>query len=530
VAILFAAAVLVLLLTCASAGGLMLARSLSRRRDVAVRLALGATRGMILRQCFVESLLLSAAGAAAALAASTWVLTLLRGTVIYPDALLPPVGEVKIDGRVLAFAVGLAALAGVAASVLPAAITSRSDVRTLDMSPRAIVGRRHRLARRTLAVVQTALSLVLLVGAILLLRSLAELRGLDPGFDLRPLIAFSVDPGLQGYGVPERDAFYRDLLARVRGTPGVELASVATWRPFFNATVLPVVRAADHPDDAGVRPESRSVGADYFGTLGISLVDGAEFGESDFLTRSSGRIIVSESLARRLFGTPLAAGRQVLIESWKTPAEIAGVVADVRSRVLREPPPLQMYVPLRRANPPGSASILVRTTAPPDVLMPRLRDAVRALDPTAPVVEMLTLSDAIDQHLAEPVLLGRLSGVFACFATLLSGLGIYGLFGRMVVERRPEFAIRVALGATPGAVLRLVVSDALRLSLIAVALGMAAAYWLVPLLRERLFGVSPLDVLSFTAAGAGIVAVALAAALLPARRAARVDPIAALRE
>jgi predicted permease len=532
VAILFAAAVLVLLLTCASAGGLMLARSLSRRRDVAVRLALGATRGMILRQCFVESLLLSAAGAAAALAASTWVLTLLRGTVIYPDALLPPVGEVKIDGRVLAFAVGLAALAGVAASVLPAAITSRSDVRTLDMSPRAIVGRRHRLARRTLAVVQTALSLVLLVGAILLLRSLAELRGLDPGFDLRPLIAFSVDPGLQGYGVPERDAFYRELMARVQAIPGVQMSTITWWRPFYAATSLPTVRAVERPNREGIRADSNGVGADYFATLGVPLVDGREFVESDFLTPSadSRMVIVNEALAVRLFGTRLAAGRQVLIEGRKAPAEVAGVIADVRSRLLKESSPPQIYTPFWRASPPGSASILVRTTAPPDVLMPRLRDAVRALDPTAPVVEMLTLSDAIDQHLAEPVLLGRLSGVFACFATLLSGLGIYGLFGRMVVERRPEFAIRVALGATPGGVLRLVVSDALRLSLIAVALGMAAAYWLVPLLRERLFGVSPLDVLSFTAAGAGIVAVALAAALLPARRAARVDPIAALRE
>jgi hypothetical protein len=272
------------------------------------------------------------------------------------------------------------------------------------------------------------------------------------------------------------------------------------------------------------------VGADYFGTLGIPLADGQEFADSDFLTPSGGRIIVSESLARQLFGTALVAGRQVLIESWKTPAEIAGVVADVRSRILREPPPLQMYVPIRRTNPPGSANILVRTSAPPDVLMPRLRNAVHTLDATAPVVEMLTLSDAIDQHLAEPVLLGRLSGVFAFFATLLSGLGIYGLFGRMVVERRPEFAIRLALGATPGRVLRLVVSDALRLSVLAVALGMTAAWWLVPLLRERLFGVSPLDGLSFAAAGAAIVGVALVAALLPARRAARVNPIAALRE
>jgi ABC-type antimicrobial peptide transport system permease subunit len=310
------------------------------------------------------------------------------------------------------------------------------------------------------------------------------------------------------------------------------MAAIAWWRPFYPATSLPAVRAVERPDSEGVRADSNGVGADYFATLGVPLVDGRAFVESDFATPSadSRPVIVNESLAVQLFGTRLAAGRQVLIEGRKAPAEIIGVTADVRSRLLREPSPPQTYTPFRRTNPPSSANILVRTSAPPDVLMPRLRSAVHALDATAPVVEMLTLSDAIDQHLAEPVLLGRLSGVFAFFATLLSGLGIYGLFGRMVVERRPEFAIRLALGATPGRVLRLVVSDALRLSVLAVALGMTAAWWLVPLLRERLFGVSPLDGLSFAAAGAAIVGVALVAALLPARRAARVNPIAALRE
>jgi predicted permease len=527
-AILFTAAVLLLLLTCANAGGLMLTRALARHRDVAVRLALGATRGMILRQCLVESLLLSAAGTALALLTAAWALAFLQGTVIYPS--LPPLGDVRIDRRIFGFAMGVAALVAVAASVLPAIVASRNDVRALDMSPRATTGRPHRFARRTLAVTQTALSLVLLLGAVLLLRSLAELRRLDPGFDFRPLVAFSVDPGLQGYGAPERDVFYRELMARVRETPGVELATITFWRPFFAAMQLPVLRPADRPEAEGVRAENNSVGGDYFGTLGIPLVDGKEFVESDFLMPSGGRIIVNESLARQLFGTTLAAGRQVLIEGRKMPAEIAAVAADVRSRILREPPPLQMYTPFRRTDPSSSANVIVRTSSPSDVLMPQLRNAVHTLDATAPVVDMLTLSDAIDQHLAEPVLLGRLSGVFAFFATLLSGLGIYGLFGRMVVERRPEFAIRLALGATPGRVLRLVVSDALRLSLLAVALGMGAAYWVVPLLRERLFGVSPLDGLSFALAGTGIVAVALAAALLPARRAARVDPLAVLRE
>jgi predicted permease len=530
VTILFTAAVLLLVLACANTAGLMLTRALSRNRDVAVRLTLGATRGMILRQCLVESLILSAAGAALALAAATWALALLRGSVIYPS--LPRLGDVYVDGRVFAFAVGVAALVGVMASALPAIVASRRDVRALDMSPRTTVGRRHRLARRTLAVAQAALALVLLLGAVLLLRSLAELRRLDPGFDVRPLVAFTVDPGLQGYGAPQRDAFYRELMTRVRETPGVQMVTIAWWRPFTAATSLPTVRAVERPDNEGVRADTTGVGANYFATLGVPLVDGREFAESDFATPSadSRPVIVNESLAVQLFGTRLAAGRQVLIEGRKAPAGIAGVTADVRSRLLRELSPPQMYTPFWRTDSPGSANIILRTSAPPHILMPRLRGAVHALDATAPVVEMLTLSDAIDQHLAEPMLLGRLSGVFAFFATLLSGLGIYGLFGRMVVERRPEFAIRLALGATPSRVLRLVVSDALRLSVLAVALGMGAAWWLMPLLRERLFGVSPLDGLSLAAASAAIVAVALVAALLPGRRAARIDPIAALRE
>ncbi len=526
VTILFTAAVLLLALTCANAGGLILTRTLSRRREIAVRLALGATRGMVLRQDLVESLVLTSMGAALALVAAGWALFRLRGTVIYPS--LPALGDVGIDARVFGFAVGVAALAGVAASLLPAISTSRSNVNALNMSSRATTSRSHRVVRRTLTIAQAALSVVLLLATVLLFRSLAELHRIDPGFDTRSLVAFAVEPGLQGYSGPEREAYYRSLMLRVRETPGVRAAAIAWWRPFFPSLSRPVLRTVERPNDEGIRTEATGVDQDYFSTLGISLLDGRGFAETD--SQEGGRIIVNESLARRLFGTTAVAGRPVLIEGRKAPAEIVGVAADVRSRLLHEPAPPQMYSPFRRTDPSSGAHVLVRTSDSPERLMPQLRDAVHALDATAPVVEMLTLSEAIDVHLAEPLLLGRLSGVFAFFAALLTGLGIYGLFGRMVVERRPEFAIRSALGATPGGVLRLIVSDALRLALVAVTLGMGAAYWLVPLLRERLFGVSPFDGPSFAAAGAGIVVVALVASIAPARRAARVDPLTALRE
>lgn len=527
VTILFSAAVLLLVLTSVNAGGLMLVRALSRQRDIAVRLALGATRGTIIAQCVIESLLLSLAGAATAMLVARLALSLLAGAVIYPD--LPPLGTIGIDGWTFAFALGVATFAAAGAAVAPVLVVMRGEVSAADLSLKATHGRRHRFARQTLAAAQAALSLILLLGALLLLRSLIELRRIDPGFDVRPLVVFSVDPGLQGYDTAARGRFYRDLLSRVRDMPVLESASIASWRPFFFALSLPVVRPADRPNTEGIRAEANGIGTHYFRTLGIRVVDGHEFVDADLAAEGDGRVIVNESLARRLFGTPLAAGRHVLIEGRKNPSEVAGVVADVRSRTLREPPPLQMYWPFGRSLPPGSANVLVRTRAAPSEMVLHLRSAVHAVDPTMPIVETLGVSEAIDQHLAEPVLLGRLSGIFAILGALLCGLGIYGLLGRLVVERRPEFAIRLALGATPRNVLRIVISDSVRLAVVGVVIGMVGAYWLVPLIRSRLFGVSPLDGFSFAAAGAGIVALAVVAAVIPARRAARVDPILALK-
>jgi predicted permease len=356
-----------------------------------------------------------------------------------------------------------------------------------------------------------------------------ERRSIDPGFDLARVLTFTIEPGLQGLNGERKGAFYTALTARLRELPAVSGASLAWIRPYAMILDDADVRAGDAPDGAAVNAERNWVGSGYFATMGIGLIDGREFTGSE-LHRSENvpphTVIINEPLARRLFGISHAAGRSIVLARGVR-AEVVGVVKGTRSRRLNEPPPLQMYSPFGRRD---WASIVVRVDAPVAAVLPQIREAVRGLDKSLPIYDVMTLGDTVERHLSEDALVTRLTGTFAILATLLASIGLYGVLSQAVAERRPEFGIRAALGAAPGHVLTMVLSDALRVTLVGSALGAILAFWLVRFIEGRLFGIRPFDPWSYGAAVTGVLAVALLAAFLPARRAAGVDPVIALRE
>jgi predicted permease len=524
---------LLLLLTCANVSNLMLSRATARQPEFATRQALGASRRRIVAQCMVESLLAAAGGGALALLAAAWITSMMRGTIVMPS--IPELGDIALDMRVFAFAILVSSLAAVAAGTVPALTASRFDIITVLKTSGRSLARGRRRIRQGLTVLQVALSLSFLVGAALLARSMHERRAINPGFDPARILTFSVEPGLQGMDDAQRRAFYQSLTATVRDLPGVRGASLSWLRPFGLAIGEASMRPADTPGAAVVEGEHNMVGSRYFATMGIEVLAGRDFNEADLFHEdtegSAGIAILSESLARQLFGTIDVVGRRIDMDYPKgRRREIVGVVRDARLRRLVDPPPGYFYEPYGQTFSPNWSSVVVALEAPARDVIPRLRQAVRSLDASLPLYDVLTLSDAIERHLAEHVLVSRVTITFAVLATLLAAIGLYGVLSQSVAERRPELGIRAALGAAPGQVVGMIVSDAMRLALTGAAVGALAAFWLVRFIEGRLFGVRTTDPLSYAVAVAGVLLVALLSALLPARRAAAVDPVVALRE
>jgi putative ABC transport system permease protein len=521
---------LLLVLTCANVGNLLLARATGRRAEIATRMALGASRLRIARLLLVESLLLSMAAGGVALVLAALVGRLLAGTIVLQG--LPPLDRVELDWHVFAFALAAATLVALAAGVVPAISGSRFDVQTaLREAGRSQTAGRGRI-RRVLTVAQVAVSLTLLVGALLLVRSMAMRRAIDPGFDPSHVLAFSVEPRLQGYDKARQVAFYRDLLARVRDQAGVRSAGLAWLQPYSQGAADQEVRAADQPETTKVDADYNVVSPGFFDALNLSLIQGRDFTDAEAFrpaNQSAGSVIISESLARTLFGQTSAVGRQIVLASDDDGTRtVVGIVRDTRQRRLVAPPPHMIFEPMSEAY-AGWATVLVNVGAPPETIVPALRRAVMSIDPTLPIYDVTTLRAAIEKQLADDILVTRLTTTFALLATLLAAVGLYSVLARGVAERRREFSIRVALGAGPAMVARLVTGEALRVTAIGLGCGLVATYWLARLLDSRLFGVQRFDP---WACGGGVVltlAISLIAALAPAHRAARVDPAAELK-
>jgi predicted permease len=499
---------------------------------MAVRLALGAGRARIISQLLVESLLLALAGGAAGLALAVWIDRTLIGFL--PPAGAPLTISTTPDWRILAFNLGVSALTGVIFGLVPALQSTRSGLAcTLKDQAGAVAGGTSAGFRKALVIAQVTLSLLLLIGAGLFVRSLKNLKDLDPGFRTRNLLTFSVNPPLNGYK-PERSLqFYRQFMETLNATPGVESASLA---------VVPVLEGDEWDNTVTVEsynakpgewvdPHMNFIAPGYFKALDVPILVGRDFTIKD--DRGAPKVaIVNEKFARRYFGDVNVIGRHIGMggdPGTKTDITIVGVARDTKYESMRDEIPIEVFVPYTQTNWVLGMSAYVRTARNPDLMFSTIRRTVHDLDANLPVFEMKTLEKQLENSLVTERLVASLSSAFGLLATLLAAIGLYGVMAFTVGRRTREIGIRMALGAGGGDVVWLVMREVLLLVGAGVAIGLPAAWGLTRLVQTQLYGITPNDPLTIAWATLGIAFVALMAGYLPARRATRVDPMRALR-
>jgi putative ABC transport system permease protein len=531
--VLLAAVGFVLLIACANVANLLLARAVTRGRELALRAALGAGRGRIARQLLTESLMLSAGGACGGLLLA---IVAVRGLSSIAPVSLPRLEHVVVDGRVLAFTAAVAVLTSILFGLLPAwrggAVNPQQ---TLARDTRASVGGRSR-ARGVLVVADLILALVLLAGAGVMIRTVSALMRVSPGFDTDRILSLQFSLTGDAFGdEAAMVAFQARALDRIRAIPGVERAALAGQIPFaragagagdcwgFHARGRMKPNPVDDPciERFGITP-------DYFRVLGIPLLAGRGFTDAD--TATAPRVIViSASTAKAVWGAANPIGAQVRIgnsAAWRT---VIGVVADVHAADLATPVVPAMYNPEPQITSAYLTAVVKSSNPDAAALAASVRDVLRELNPTVPVYGVATLSSLVAQASAQRLFVTRLLAVFAAVALLLAAIGLYGVVSYGVGQRAREIGVRVALGAQRRDVLRLVLASGLSLVAIGVTSGLAAALVVTRFLGALVFGVSPVDPLTFAAAAAVLTLVALAAHWVPIRRALRIDPSSALR-
>ena len=526
---LFAAVGFVMLIACGNVTNLLLARGASRQKEIALRAALGAGRIRIIRQLLTESVLLALAGGAIGLLLGEWGVELLRAL---QPANLPRMQDLSINSSVLLFTFGLSLLTGLVFGSAPALLISRSHLsETLKEGGRGSgSGGRHRL-RGALVVAQVALSLILLVGAGLQIRSFLHLMKVDPGFDSTNVLTMGVSLPDTKYPDGDRQkAFIQRALENLQALPGVKSAAVVTSVPMGDGDLIYSLSVEGRPAPQGQEPSANwySVSPDYFQTMRIPLVKGRLFTEHD--DSAAQRVaVINESVARRIFPGEDPIGKQIRmgIDS-QVVREIVGIVKDVKHYALEGKFTMQMYVPYRQQA-MDTMVFLLRTDTDPASLTSAARRTIFALDKDQPVSEASTLEDLVSASASQRRLNTLLIGFFAVVALVLAAVGIYGVVAYSVAQRTHEIGVRMALGAQKRDVFSLVLRQGMLLVVAGVALGLAGAMALTRLISQLLFNVSALDAATFLSTPLLLAAVALLACYLPARRAARVDPMVALR-
>ena len=518
----------VLLIACANVANLLLARAATRERELAIRTALGAGRSRIARQFLTESLAIAAVGGALGIFAAVWGSGLLRAAL---PAQLLGAADIRVDVRVLAFTGAAVLLAAVLAGVFPAVSATGTNPNEALMSRGAAGAQRaRRRALGTLVVAEFALALVLTVGAGLMIRSFANLSAEDPGFARAGVLSLQVSPP-STYDGPASRRFWRELLDRVDALPGVESAGAIHLLPLgIGNWVNPlIIEGRPLPDGEPPRLiDWRSTTPGYFETLRIPLLRGRLFSDGE---HEAGErvVLVNETAATQYFSNEDPVGRRVRTPTFEGDdwATLVGVVGDTKDQTLAEPARPQMY----RLHAPFTAgmTLMVRTAADPLQLAGPIREIVRTIDDDVAVGDVQPLAQVAADSIAQPRLLTGLLFGFGMLALLLGAVGLYGVMAYGTVQRTREFGVRLALGARTGQVLGLVARDAVRLAGMGVAVGLAGAFALTRLLESQLYGVTPIDPIVFAGAALLLAAVALAAALAPALRAARTDPMEALR-
>lgn len=532
--VLLGAVAFVLLIACANVANLFLARAASRRKEIAIRAALGAGRVRIARQLITESVLLAGLGGALGLFVAIWGTDGLLA--LGPKELLG-VSHVSTDGRVLAFTLGVSLITGVLFGIAPSLAALRTDVNTTlkEGSREGSFGGRGNRLRSALVVAEIGLALVLLTGAGLLGRSFSKLLSVDPGFNPHNLLTMRLTLPNSAYPQDQnRSQFFRQLLERVDALPGVRSASASSWLPFTGlgaATGLTVEGRPPLAPGVELVCDVRVIEPDYFRTLGIPLLRGREFTERESSVESH-VVIVSEALAREYFPNEDPLGKRITIEMKdpkdNPPSEIIGIVGDVKHQTLDTAIRPMVYWPHPELA-YGFMSLAVRTDGDPLRLAGAVRQQVRALDPNLAVSGIATMDQLLATSVAQARFSTLLLSIFAAVALLLAAVGIYGVMAYGVMQRVREIGIRMALGADAGTLKRMVLRDALRLSVAGIAIGLLAAFGLTRLMASLLFGVTPHDPVTFFGVAALLSFVALAASYIPARRATRVDPMVALR-
>ena len=529
--ILLGAVGLVLLIACANVANLLLARAAGRQKEMAIRTALGASRWRVVRQLLVESLLLALAGGALGLLLALWGTDVL---VAAGPADIPRVSQAGLDARVLAFTLLVSVLTGVAFGLVPALQASRPDLTGAlkEGSRGSTEGLRRNRFRSALVVAEVATSLVLLIGAGLLMRSFVRLMQTDPGFDPARVVALDIPLTRQRYDTPEKqDAFFAQLLSRVRAAPNVEAAGVVNNLPFGNSVDQLEFDIEGRPPSApGSKPLAHYtvVSPGYFDALKIPLRSGRTLTEHDD-ARSPRVALVGEALARKFFAGENPVGRRIVPDESVPPLEIVGVVGDARRTSLASEAEPEFYVPFGQAA-QRRMNLVVRTGAgDPLALASSLRGAVAELDKDQLIWQTRTLDHLVSASVASRRFNMTLLGLFAGVAMLLAALGLYGVMAYSVTRRTHEIGVRMALGARGGDVLRMVVGQGMRLAALGVAIGLAAAFAVTRVLASLLYGVTTTDPLTYAGLAALLASVAFLASYLPARRATKVDPMEALR-
>ena len=531
--IIFGAVGLVLLIACANVANLLLARATARRREIALRAAMGASRGRIVRQLMTESVLLALAGGVCG-----WLLSwgCMESLLSLSPENIPRLQEIRLDGRVFGFTLMVSLLTGVIFGLAPALQAAKTELtETLKEGGHGGEGARGARLRGALMIAEVAIALVLMVGAGLLLNSFWRLLQVNTGFDPRQALTFRLSLPDNKYSDPQAVAFFERLQARLQNLPGARSASVTFALPFSRSHIGTDLDIEGRPVASGDRPnvDCQSVLPDYFRTLGIRLVKGRDFTARDDLNVRPVAII-NETLARRFFPNEDPIGKRVRPGITATPGdapmrEIIGVVSDVRYRSLTEDVPPEVYMPYPQFPISTGMWIALRTDADPRSLTGAARAEVQALDKELPVFEVKTLDQYASGAVAHPRFNALLLLLFAGVALLLTAVGLYGVISYSVTQRTREIGIRMALGAQTNDTLRLVVKQGMTLTLIGAAIGLGGALALTRMLRTLLFGVSAADPLTFGVIVLLLTVVAFVACWLPARRATKVDPMVALR-
>jgi predicted permease len=544
--VLMATTGMVLLIACANIANLLLARATGRQKEIAVRLAMGATRGRIVTQLMIETLSLSTIGALLGLALAFWGDKALMAVYLPSEP-----GSLNIsttpDLRILLFTLAVTVATGLVFGLAPALQSTRPDVgRTLKDQAGAVVGGGHGRLRNALVVTQVALSLLLLIGAGLFLRSLKNLSSLGPGFSAERLVEFNIDPSLNGYTPEKLNSFYPQLTDSLNAIPGVKSVAVASmrimedneWDSGLTAEGYSPTRPDDHP-----QAFMNQIGPGYFATLGVPIVAGRDFRLTDnrMIKRANATddfdttptmVMINEKFAQKFFAGRNPVGMHLGFGTdpgTHTEMEIIGVVKDIKYMNLREEIPIQAYIPYMNSPYLGGMTIYVRTAGEPSQLMTSIRAKVRELDGNLPIYAMRTMDEQISNSLSRERMIASLSTVFGFVATVLAIIGLYGVMSYSVAQRTREIGIRMALGAEQTNVIGMVMREVFTLIAIGVAVGVPAALVLTRVVKSQLYGLEAHDPWTLGLATGLLTVVACAAGYIPALRASHVDPMRALR-